>query len=259
MNYWMRRLSAALPWLVVGVISSGLVLLARLPAAWIAPQFARATQGHVNLIDPQGSLWHGSATLMLAAGNDASGATLLPGRIVWRTSFWPLFVARVRMEMRQTEAMPDPVTVEATLRGANVSAGTIAVPASLLVGLGAPFNTLNLDGKVQLAWTPWRTFGTDAFGRMTVSLADMSSRISLVKPLGTYQVVVQAQGASSTLDLSTQKGPLMLDGHGTFSRASASFQGTASATPEQRDNLAGLLNLLGRPVSPGTVALTFMH
>jgi general secretion pathway protein N len=259
MNYWMRRLRAVLPWLVVGVISSGLVLLSRLPAAWIAPQFARATQGHVNLIDPEGSLWHGSATLMLAAGNDASGATLLPGRIVWRTAFWPLFVARVRMEMRQTEAMPDPVTVEASLRGANVSAGTIAVPASLLAGLGAPFNTLDLDGKVRLAWTPWRMFGTDAFGRMTVSLADMSSRVSLVKPLGTYQVVVQAQGASSTLDLSTLKGPLMLDGHGTFSRASASFQGTASATPEQRDNLAGLLNLLGRPVSPGTVALTFMH
>jgi general secretion pathway protein N len=155
--------------------------------------------------------------------------------------------------------MPDPVTVEATLRGANVSAGAIAVPASLLVGLGAPFNTLDLDGKVRLAWSPWRVFGTDAFGRLTVSLADMSSRVSLVKPLGTYEVVLQAQGASSTLALSTQKGPLMLDGHGTFSRAAASFQGTASAAPDQRDNLAGLLNLLGRPVSPGTVALTFMH
>lgn len=259
MSYWMRRLRAALPWLFVGVLSSGAVLLARLPAAWIAPQFARATQGHVNLVDPEGSLWHGSATLMLAAGRDASGATLLPGRIVWRTAFWPLFAARVRMEMLQTEAMPDAVTLEATPRGANVSAGEIAVPASLLVGLGAPFNTLDLDGKVRLAWSPWRTFGADAFGRLTVSLADMSSRVSLVKPLGTYQVVLQAQGASSTLDLSTQKGPLLLDGHGTFSRASASFQGTASATPEQRDNLAGLLNLIGRPSGPGTVALTFMR
>jgi len=202
MNYWMRRLRAALPWLLAGVLSSGAVLLARLPAAWIAPQFARVTQGHVNLVDPEGSLWHGSATLMLAAGRDASGATLLPGRIVWRTAFWPLFIARVRMEMLQTEAMPDAVTVEASLRGANVSAGMITVPASLLAGLGAPFNTL---------------------------------------------------------DLSTQKGPLMLNGHGSFSRASASFQGTASAAPDQRDNLAGLLNLLGRPVSPGTVALTFMR
>src|SRR5262249_47500227 len=102
------------------------------------------------------------------------------------------------------------------------------------------------------AWSPWRTFGTDAFGRLTVSLADMSSRVSMVKPLGTYQVVVQAQGASSTLDLTTQKGPLMLDGHGTFSRASASFQGTASAAPDQ---LGGLVNLRGGRFPPGPVGL----
>lgn len=259
MTYWMRRARAVLPWLVVGALSSGAVLLARLPAAWIAPQFARATRGHVNLVDPAGSLWRGSATLMLAAGQDATGATLLPGRIEWQTAFWPLFAGRVRMQMRQTEAMPDPVVVEATARGATVSAGSIGVPASLLAGLGAPFNTLDFDGEVRLAWSPWRTFGANAFGRLAVTLADMSSRVSLVKPLGSYQVVVQAQGASATLDLSTQKGPLLLDGHGTFSRASTSFSGTASAPPEQRDNLAGLLNLLGRPVGPGTVALTFVH
>ncbi|QGZ62785.1 type II secretion system protein N [Paraburkholderia acidisoli] len=259
MSYWMRRLRAVVPWLIVGVVSCGVVLLARLPAAWIAPQFARVTQGHVNLVDAEGSLWHGSATLMLAAGRDASGATLLPGRIVWRTAFWPLFTGRVRMTMLQTEAMPDAITLDATPRGANVSAGGIAVPASLLAGLGAPFNTLNFDGNVRLSWSDWRVFGNDAFGRLTVSLADMSSRVSLVKPLGTYQVVLQAQGAASTLDLSTQKGPLMLEGHGTFSQTMASFAGTASAAPDQRDNLAGLLNLLGRPISPGTVALTFVH
>ncbi|RQH06143.1 type II secretion system protein N [Paraburkholderia dinghuensis] len=257
MTYWMRRVRAVLPWLVVGVLSSAAVLLARMPAAWIAPQFARMTQGHVNLVDPAGSLWQGSATLMLAAGQDPNGATVLPGRIEWRTAFWPLFTGRVHMQMRQTEAMPDPVTVEATPRGATMTAGSIDVPASLLAGLGAPFNTLDFDGKVRLAWSPWRTFGTDAFGRVNISLTDMSARVSLVKPLGSYEVVVQAQGASSTIDLSTQKGPLQLDGHGTMSRASASFEGTASATPEQRENLAGLLNLLGRPSGPGTVALTF--
>jgi general secretion pathway protein N len=259
MTYWMRRVRAVLPWLLVGVLSSGLVLLARLPAAWIAPQFARATQGHVNLVDPAGSLWQGSATLMLAAGQDATGATLLPGRIEWQTAFWPLLMGHVRMEMRQTEAMPDPIVVEATPKSATVTAGSIAVPASLLAGLGAPFNTLDFDGNVRLTWTPWRTFGNDAFGRLTVSLMDMSSRVSLVKPLGSYEVVLEAQGASSTLALSTQKGPLILNGRGLFSRASTSFEGTASAAPDQRDNLAGLLNLLGRPAGPGTVALTFIR
>jgi general secretion pathway protein N len=259
MSYWMRRLRVALPWAVVGLLSSAMVMLALLPAAWITPQFARRTHDHVNLVDPAGSLWHGSATLMLAAGSDMSAATLLPGRIEWHTAFWPLFTGRVRMIMRHSEAMPDPITVDATPRGATVTPGTIAVPASLLSGLGAPFNTLDLQGNVQLSWSDWRSFNREAFGQLTITLNDVSSRISLVKPLGSYRVAFQAQGTSSTLDLTTLKGPLMLTGNGTISAESTSFHGTASATPEARDNLAGLLNLLGRPSGPDTVALSFVH
>ncbi|MCI0147586.1 type II secretion system protein N [Paraburkholderia sediminicola] len=259
MTYWMRRLRVALPWLVVAVLASAAVMLALLPAAWITPQFAKQTRGHVNLVDPAGSLWHGSATLMLAAGSDMSAATLLPGRIEWHTAFWPLFTGRVRMIMRHSEAMPDPITVDATLRSATVTPGAMAVPASLLSGLGAPFNTLDLQGDVRLAWSDWRSFNQEAFGQLTVTLNDVCSRVSLVKPLGSYRLLFQAQGASSTLDLTTLKGPLMLTGNGSVSSASTSFHGTASSAPEARDNLAGLLNLLGRPSGPDTVALTFAH
>jgi len=259
MNYWTWRLRRALPWLVVAVLSVAAVMLALAPAAWITPQFARQTHGHVNLVDAEGSLWHGSATLMLAAGSDMSTATLLPGRIEWHTAFWPLFTGRVRMVMRHSEAMPDPITVDATPRAATVTPGVLAVPASLLAGLGAPFNTLDLQGNVQLSWTDWRSFDGKAFGQLTVMLDDVSSRVSLVKPLGSYRVKFQAQGTSSALDLTTVKGPLMLNGSGTVSAASTSFRGTASAAPEQHDNLAGLLNLLGRPSGPDTVTLTFVH
>jgi len=259
MNYWTRRLRAALPWLLVGVLSSGSVMLALLPAAWITPQFAKATGGHVNLVDPAGSLWQGSATLMLAAGSDTSASTLLPGRIEWQTAFWPLFTGRVRMTLLQSEAMPNPMTLDATRRGAIVSQGALAVPAALLTGLGAPFNTLDLQGNVRLAWSDWRSFGNETFGQLTVTLTDVSSRVSLVKPLGSYRVVLQAEGNRSAVDLATLKGPLMLNGHGTVSAGSTMFNGTASAAPEARENLAGLLNLLGRPSGPDTVALTFVH
>ncbi|MFT4063287.1 type II secretion system protein N [Paraburkholderia sp.] len=259
MNYWMWRLRVALPWLMVAVLSVAAVMLALLPAAWITPQFARQTRGHVNLVDAEGSLWRGSATLMLAAGSDMSGATLLPGRIEWHTAFWPLFTGRVRMIMRHSEAMPDPITVDATPRSATVTPGALAVPASLLAGLGAPFNTLDLQGNVRLSWSDWRSFNGEAFGQLTMTLDDVSSRVSLVKPLGSYRVKFQAQGTSSTVDLTTIKGPLMLNGNGTVSAASTSFRGTASAAPEQHDNLAGLLNLLGRPSGPDTVTLTFVH
>ena len=259
MTYWMRRLRAALPWLLVAVFSSLAVMLAMLPAAWITPQFARQSGGHVNLVNPAGSLWHGSATLMLAAGSDMSAATLLPGRIEWHTAFWPLFTGRVRMTMRHSEAMPDPITIDATPRSANVTPGTIAVPASLLSGLGTSFNTLDLQGDVRLSWSDWRSFNREAFGQLTVALTDVSSRVSPVKPLGSYQLVFQAEGASSTVELRTVKGPLMLSGRGVVSSASTSFHGTASSAPEARDNLAGLLNLLGRPSGPNAVMLSFVH
>ncbi|MEC5407348.1 type II secretion system protein N [Paraburkholderia sp. MPAMCS5] len=259
MTYWMRRVRAALPWFFVALFSCAAVMLAMLPAAWITPQFARQSGGHVNLVDPAGSLWHGSATLMLAAGSDMSAATLLPGRIEWHTAFWPLFTGRVRMIMRHSEAMPDPITIDATPRSANVTPGTIAVPASLLSGLGAPFNTLDLQGEVRLSWSDWRSFNREAFGQLTLALNDVSSRVSLVKPLGSYRLVFQAEGVSSTLDLRTVKGPLKLSGHGVVSTASTSFRGTASAAPEAHDNLAGLLNLLGRPSGPDTVTLSFAH
>jgi general secretion pathway protein N len=253
----LKRLGAALPWLVVGGLASAVTLVTLAPAAWVAPQFARATHGRVNLVDPDGSLWHGSATLMLAPGADRSASTLLPGRIEWRTRFWPLLTGRVRMRMWQTDAMSDPIALDATWRGAEVSSGTMAVPASLLAGLGTPFNTLDLQGDVRLRWSDWRLFGDDAFGRLNVTIDGMSSRVSRVKPLGSYQAVLQAQGARANLDLTTLKGPLFLDGRGEFGAANASFRGTAHASAEQQANLAGLLNLLGRPIGNGAVSLIY--
>ncbi|MBI0326811.1 type II secretion system protein N [Burkholderia plantarii] len=256
MTFWMR-LRATLPWVVTGVLAVAVVIVALLPAAWVTPQFARASGGHLNLVDADGSLWHGSATLLLAPGHDRSASTLLPGRIEWQTSFWSLFTGHLRMTMRQTEAMPDPITVDATLRGALVSSGAMAVPASLLAGLGTPFNTLDLQGDVRIGWSDWRLFGQDVFGQLTLTITDMSSRLSIVKPLGSYRAVWQAQGANATLDLSTLKGPLFLQGHGTFAGRTSSFNGTARADDAQRENLIGLLNLLGRPIGPGLVSLTF--
>jgi general secretion pathway protein N len=261
MNYGMRRFLTAWPWFVVAAISVVVTLAVMLPAAWIVPQFAKSTDGHVNLVDPAGSLWKGSATLMLATGGGAAaadGATLLPGRIEWHTAFWPLFSGHVHMEMRQTDSMPDPVFVDAGLSGSTVSPGAIAVPASLLSGLGAPFNTLNMEGNVRLNWTEWRMLGQNTYGQAIVTLDDMASSVSRVKPLGSYRVVFQAEGQAGTINLTTtSQGPLLLSGQGTVSKTSTAFNGVATATPDARENLAGLLNLLGRHTGPDTVELTF--
>lgn len=257
MHPLLRSLRRALPWLLLAALAASATALAMLPAAWIVPQFARASAGRVNLSDPQGSLWRGSATLMLSAGADARAATILPGRIEWTTAFWPLVTGHVQMRMRQSEAMPEPITLDASTAGATLSAGRLGAPASLLVGLGAPFNTLDLQGNFRIEWTNLRLLGGNAYGQIALRLADAASRVSRVKPLGSYQAVIVATGADATLKLTTLKGPLQLSGDGQLSHGSVSFHGVASAEPAAQENLAGLLNLLGPRIAPGQYALIF--
>ncbi len=252
--HWSRVI---LPWLLIGGTAIMITLGTLLPAAWLAPQLARATHGYVNLVDPEGSLWQGSATLVLAAGTDQSASTLLPGRLTWQTRFWPLFLGRVEIQLQHTEAMLDTVTFVATTRSAQLSAGSMNLPTALLTGLGAPFNTLDLQGNARLDWSDWRAVKQAIYGQLTLTVTDLTSRVSQIKPLGTYRAVLQAQGSQSTLALTTLKGPLTLTGQGNFGRNAASFRGSASAAPDQQASLAGLLNLLGRPAGDGSAILAY--
>lgn len=257
MRAWLHRSRVLLPWVLIGGTATILTLGAMLPAAWLAPQLTRATHGYVNLVAPEGSLWQGSATLLLAAGADQSASTLLPGRLNWHMRFWPLFLGRMEIRLQHTQAMPEPVTFIATTRSARLSAGSMTVPTALLTGLGAPFNTLDLQGNARLDWSDWRAFEQVVYGQLTITVTDLTSRISQIKPLGTYRAVLQAQGSQSTLALTTVKGPLMLTGQGVFEGGAISFRGNASAAPDQQASLAGLLNLLGRPAGDGSAILAY--
>jgi general secretion pathway protein N len=259
MRSWSTRVRRALPWAIIAILAAGGTWLAMLPAAWVAPRFAEATGQRVLLAGPEGSLWHGFATLSLAAGPDAGAPVAIPGRVEWHTAFWPLFTGRLRMSMHDAAAMPEPVTVDATLRGATVSSGALGVPASILTGLGAPFNTLDFQGDVRLSWDTWRLMEQRAYGRLRISLDNMASRISMVKPLGSYLVVLDANGGDGTIVLSTQRGPLMLSGNGGLGAGGFSFAGRAAAAPGSEEHLAALLSLLGRPQHDGSISLTFQR
>ncbi len=60
-----------------------------------------------------------------------------------------------------------------------------------------------MEGNVRLAWTEWRMLGHNTYGQATVTLDDMASSVSRVKPLGSYRVVFQAEGEAGTIDPAT--------------------------------------------------------
>ncbi|WP_019451646.1 type II secretion system protein N [Cupriavidus sp. BIS7] len=236
-----------LRWAVLGAVTIGVTVVASMPAVWLADRVASETQRRVLLADAAGTIWHGSATVALSAGADSQTATVLPGRLAWDVAFWPLLTGTLRVALTQTEAMTAPVAVAVTPSGWSVQPGSIRLPASLLEGIGAPFNTLRPDGTMRIEWSALqgRFAGNQKYGHLSMQLDQMSAAVSRLRPLGSYRAEVDLTGADGRLQLKTTAGPLYLEGSGTLGQQ-ARFDGTARTDPEVATQLAGLMSLLGR-------------
>jgi general secretion pathway protein N len=122
-------------------------------------------------------------------------------------------------------------------------------PARVLSGLGTPWNTVQPDGDLTLstqgltlAWSAGRLV---VAGHAQLDAARMSSRLSTLKPMGSYRITVQG-GPTATLQLATLEGSLQLSGSGQWVGGTFRFDGVASAAPAHQDALANLLNIIGR-------------
>ncbi len=242
----MKRILA---WSALTALAVLLTILAFLPAAWIGPQVERQTGGRLTLGDAQGTLWRGSAFIGGAPGQGGSVTPLLPGRFSWRLSPLVLF-GQVNMELANDKALATPVRISGSWSQWQVSAGELLLPADGLAGLGAPLNTLALTGAIKLTWNLLdiaRQGQTVAVqGRTVLSLTDMGSRMSPVKPLGSYEMAMDWRGQQADLVLRTVRGALLLSGSGTLENGRLRFSGQAQAAEGYEDTLGNLLNLLGQ-------------
>lgn len=234
-------------WTLLGLVVVAITLVVQLPAAWLADSVATRTGQRVLLADAAGTIWHGSATLALSAGAGSQTATVLPGRLTWAVSGWPLLQDTLRVVVSHDRALAAPVALTVTPRRWTVQTGAISLPASLLEGVGAPFNTLRPDGQMRLDWSGLQGRFADGTreGHLTLRIEQVSSAVSRLRPLGSYRAEIDWTGAAGRMELKTLAGPLYLEGSGTLGRQ-ARFTGTAHADPEAAAQLAGLLSLLGR-------------
>ena len=236
-------------WIALPTLAVILTVLAFLPAAWLGPMVERQTEGRLTLGDAQGTLWRGSAFVGGAPGAGGSVTPLLPGRFSWRLSPLVLF-GDVSMDLANDQALAQPVHVSGSWSQWQVSAGQLLLPAEGLAGLGAPLNTLALTGTIKLSWNLLdiaRQGNTVAVsGRTVLSLTDMGSRMSPIKPLGTYEMAMDWHGQRADVVLRTVSGALLLSGNGALENGRLHFSGQAAAADKYEDTLGNLLNLLGQ-------------
>jgi general secretion pathway protein N len=257
------RVTSVVLWSAAGLLSIALTLLVFFPADWLALLLEKQTGGRLILGDPQGSLWHGSAFIGGAASSIDAVTPLLPGRFGWELS--PiLLLGRLHLELENPAALRAPVEITGGLSSWQISPSSLTLPAERLAGLGAPLNTLQPSGSMQLGWGALQVTRegqqVDLRGPMKLTLNDIGSRMSPVKPLGSYVVELDWRGAQAGLQLKTVQGALRLAGSGSFKDGRLQFSGTAQAAAGQEDKLANLLNLLGRHRQDGdknVIALEF--
>ena len=232
-------------------------LVAFAPASWLAGAVAAVTQQRVLLADAQGNWRDGSAQFVLSGGSQSRGPTLAPGRLHWRIALSGLWhgTLGVTLDWPDLAATPLVLLVQANIAGWTVQQQDPAnwqtqFPAAVLEGLGTPWNTLALQGRVGLVLQHTRLESSAGRlrldGRVQVDATDMTSRLSTVAPLGTYHLQVDGDGANAKIALSTLAGPLLMTGTGVWNGRQLQFAGSARAAPGQEQSLANLLSLLGQ-------------
>ncbi|WP_255440875.1 type II secretion system protein N [Caenimonas sedimenti] len=252
-----QRIVVPAPWAWAvwgGVLGLAGAFLLFAPAQWLASAVARASNGQLLLNDARGTVWTGSAQVVLTGGQGSADAAALPGRLEWRLRpRWDGAWVRLRSEccLRQ----PLDVRLRARLRGADVdiSDSVSQWPASVMAGLGTPWNTLQLDGGLQLSTqglsVEWAEGRPAVTGRAELVAQRLSSRLSTLRPMGSYRITLQG-GTSTTLRVETLEGSLQLSGSGQWVGARLRFQGEASAAPDREAALSNLLNIIGRRSGP---------
>ncbi|WP_298828752.1 type II secretion system protein N [uncultured Piscinibacter sp.] len=255
---WDKSRGASTRWAMLGVVLGVLAgLVAFAPAAWLAGALASATNGHLLLADARGTVWSGSAVVVLTGGPGSRDASALPGRLDWTVG-----VKGLGLELRARHACCLNGTASLVVRpGLGRISMTLAAhpdwigqwPTAWLGGLGTPWNTMQMGGSIRLA-SPglsvesvqgrWRLAG-----RADIDLIDVSSRLSTLDTLGSYRLSVAADpsgNGASLLTLSTQQGALQLSGNGSLGPTGVRFRGQASAAPGAEAPLTNLLNIIGR-------------
>lgn len=259
-RHFSRSSIEAVPWrwaLVGSLLGLMLAMVLLAPAVWLAAVLNRATAGRIQLVETVGTVWTGSGKLVLTGGSGSLDRAALPGRLNWKLR--PNgFALGLELNAGCCTQQPLQVRVQPRWGGVSVKIGDSASewPASLLAGLGAPWNTLQADGSLKLITKglsfEWFDQQSTVSGRADLTALALTSSLTTLKPMGSYQLLFLG-GNTIKVSLVTLEGRLQLSGNGRWVGSRLSFDGIASAAPGYEAALANLLNIIGRRNGPRSI------
>jgi general secretion pathway protein N len=223
-------------WLLaaVSLLAGLLVVSLSLPVNYLTGAVERLTGHRLRLDSATGTIWSGQAVLTLVPSHQAHDARRLPGVFSWQVHPLSMWRGDLEIEWHNQTVLDHPLLTVLGVNRIRVSSGQATVPAEILAGLGAPWNTVGPGGTLALSWGAFdSTNRTTQPGAMTLRWTGASSRLTPVSPLGDYQLQASGWSAGARIGLETLSGPMEVQGNGTITASGElRFSGRAHA----RDN-----------------------
>ncbi len=245
--------SASWRWaLLGGLVGLATTLAVFAPARWAAWAVEQASDGRLRLDAPRGTVWNGSAGLVVTGGAGSRDTATLPSRVHWQLR--PALPATLRLSLSADCCTRSPMegTVSwspGVVRWELADGPASHWPSDWLAGLGTPWNTLGLEGGLEVATRQlrlqWSEQRLQVSGRAEVTVRDAATRLTPLRPVGSYRLTLEG-GAVPGLHLQTLEGGLQLSGRGQWVGGRLRFAGEARAQPGTEAALDNVLNIIGR-------------
>ncbi|TAL86839.1 MAG: type II secretion system protein N [Rhodanobacter sp.] len=229
-----------------------LALVVTAPATWADAMLQNVSGGRLQLADARGSLWSGSAQLLI---RDAAGRIGVATPLAWRLR--PATLLRARLAYAVDLGAPSrsfPVTLSwSRIELAHVD---IVLPAVTLGYVAPKLASLELSGEVHLQIQDLVIGRHSLRGDATLQWLHAGSALSPVSPLGNYQLRLVGAGDGGRVTLTTLKGPLQLRGQGSWAEGGApAFAVNATVPAEYRQRLEPFLRLIAVKQVDGSFAM----
>jgi general secretion pathway protein N len=237
-----RRLIFAISGLILLACAAALAIF---PARWLMTLLPASWP--VAIVDAKGTIWSG--TITAAIGSPQYRRTIAEP-LSWQISFAD------GPKLTLSHAWLDsPVRLTPTWNGVRITSHTLQLPVAAFAALDARIGAVSPGGDLSIAWPA--TFIGQSGAPPGTKLLDAKwrnavSALTPIRPLGDYSLIL-TQNAQNGADLilSTQKGPLKLNGEGTLSRNSGlRFNGTAQADPASSADVQAALQDLLAAIGP---------
>lgn len=226
------------------------IVIRQMPIGVVANLLGNQSACRVTLHQPTGSVWNGSAAFGFSEPNLTGGVCRPPSAITERFSWksqCSLMQGLCQVDVNFV-GLDKPLLISISPSQIKVASGEIDLPATILEAFGNPWNTLRPRGQLTAHWSEIKK-GADTSGSVRININNLSSPISNVKPLGSYEIRANLEQTGTSFQIDTIAGPLLLKGKGSSDSKvgpGLHFAGGAWAAPEAEESLIGLLSLLGR-------------